>query len=88
MGARLWAERARAELERVGGRQPHSRAELTPSERRVAELAAEGLPNKEVAATLFVSVHTVEVHLSKAYAKLGVHSRTQLARQLARTASQ
>ena len=87
MGARLWAARAREELARVGGRRPRPDGELTPSERRVAELAAEGLPNKAIAAILFVSVHTVEVHLSKAYAKLGVHSRAQLARQLSRAAS-
>ena len=53
--------------------------ELTPSERRVAELAAEGLPNKRIASTLYVTVNTVEVHLARAYAKLGVHSRSQLA---------
>lgn len=82
MGAKLWAERARAELDRIGGRKGHSADLLSPSERRVGELAAEGLSNKEIAAKLFVSVHTVEVHLSRVYAKLGVHSRTQLARRL------
>jgi DNA-binding CsgD family transcriptional regulator len=45
----------------------------------VVELAVEGRPNKEIAGVLFVTVHTVEVHLSRAYAKLGVRSRTQLA---------
>jgi DNA-binding CsgD family transcriptional regulator len=49
----------------------------------VAGLAADGLSNKEIAATLFVTVHTVEVHLSHAYAKLGVHSRAQLSGRLA-----
>jgi len=83
MGARLWTARARAELERVAGRPPRSRGELTAAELRVAELGAEGLSNKEIAAALFVSAHTVEVHLSHAYAKLGVHSRAQLARRLA-----
>ncbi len=82
MGAKLWAERARSELDRVGGRQPRSAGELSASERRVAELAAGGLSNKEIAAALFVSVHTVEVHLSHAYAKLGVHSRARLAERL------
>lgn len=82
MGARLWAERARAELARVSGRRGSADA-LTPSERRVAELAAEGLSNKEIAQTLFVSVHTVERHLTHAYAKLGIRSRAQLASRLA-----
>jgi DNA-binding NarL/FixJ family response regulator len=49
----------------------------------VVELAAEGLANKEIAGSLVVSVHTVEVHLSHAYAKLGVRSRGQLARRMA-----
>jgi DNA-binding CsgD family transcriptional regulator/DNA polymerase III delta prime subunit len=81
MGARLWAKRAHEELERIGGRRRSNEA-LTPTERRIVELAAEGLSNKEIASTLFVTVHTVEVHLSHAYAKLGVHSRSQLARAL------
>jgi DNA-binding NarL/FixJ family response regulator len=59
--------------------------ELTPSEQRVAALAAEGLSNKEIAAQLVVTVFTVEAHLSSAYAKLGVRSRTQLARRLVDT---
>jgi DNA-binding NarL/FixJ family response regulator len=56
---------------------------MTPSERRVAELAADGLSNKEIAAALYIEVNTVEVHLARAYAKLGVRSRTQLAKRLA-----
>ena len=78
IGARVWAERARAELARVGGRPPSSGA-LTPTERRVAELVAQGLQTKEVAARLFVSPKTVEGHLSRIYGKLGVASRTELA---------
>jgi DNA-binding NarL/FixJ family response regulator len=78
-----WVELTRSELERVGGRRPRSVGELTPTEQRVAELAAEGLANKEIARRLFVGVHTVELHLSHAYAKLGVRSRAQLARRLA-----
>src|SRR5215471_3094578 len=55
---------------------------LTPGEQRVAELAAAGLSNKQIAAQLFVSVATVEAHLSSVYAKLAVRSRTQLAQRL------
>ena len=78
IGARAWSDRARAELARVGGRPPSSGA-LTPTERRVAELVAQGLQTKEVAARLFVSPKTVEGHLSRIYAKLGLTSRTELA---------
>jgi DNA-binding NarL/FixJ family response regulator len=52
---------------------------LTPSERRVAELVAAGLSNKEVAARLVVSRSTVEAHLTKVYEKVGVRSRSELA---------
>jgi DNA-binding NarL/FixJ family response regulator len=84
LGATGWAERARGELARVGARRPRADGDaLTPSERRVAELAVEGLANKQIATTLFVTVNTVEVHLARAYAKLGVHSRSQLAKAMA-----
>jgi DNA-binding CsgD family transcriptional regulator len=76
--APLWAERAADELARLGGRSPAG-AMLTASERRVAELVASGLSNKQVAARLVVSVRTVEMHLSKIYEKLGVNSRAALA---------
>jgi DNA-binding NarL/FixJ family response regulator len=56
--------------------------ELTPAEQRVVELAVDGLANKEIAQSLFVSARTVEVHLKHACAKLGIRSRTQLARRL------
>ena len=80
LGSPGWAELARAELARVGGRKPRTDAnELTQTERQVAELAAAGQTNKEIAHALFVTTHTVEAHLSKAYAKLGVRSRTELA---------
>jgi DNA-binding CsgD family transcriptional regulator len=82
LGASLWAERARAELGRISGRAP-SRGELTASERRVAELVAEGRTNREVAAALHVTPRTVEGALSRVYAKLGVRSRTELARRWA-----
>ena len=83
LGSPGWAGEARAQLSRVGGRRPRQADGLTPSEQRVAELAAGGRSNKDIARTLFVTVHTVEVHLSRAYAKLGVRSRTQLAGRLA-----
>jgi DNA-binding CsgD family transcriptional regulator len=79
-GSPGWAKQARSELERVGGRRPRGEGALTPAEQRVVELAVEGLSNKEIAGALFVTVRTVEVHLSSAYAKLGVRSRAQLAR--------
>jgi DNA-binding CsgD family transcriptional regulator len=82
LGARLLAGRVRAELGRIGGRKPTG-GQLTPTERRVAALVAEGRSTKEVAATLFVSPKTVEGHLSRIYAKLGIHSRAALAREVA-----
>jgi ATP/maltotriose-dependent transcriptional regulator MalT len=78
LGARLWAEKAAMELARIPGR-TRSPGELTETERRVAELVARGLSNKEVAGKLFVTVRAVEANLSKVYAKLGVRSRTELA---------
>jgi DNA-binding CsgD family transcriptional regulator len=85
LGSTLWAARARAEVARISGRRPPTDGALTPSEQRTSELAAEGLSNKEIAARLVVSVHTVEVHLSRAYRKLGIRSRGQLADALAST---
>jgi DNA-binding CsgD family transcriptional regulator len=80
LGAAHWAEKARSELGRIGGR---TREEgLTAAERRVAVLVAEGRTNREVAAALFLSERTVASHLSHVYAKLGVRSRTELAREL------
>ena len=82
MGSAGWVEETRSELARVGARRPTPSGELTSAERSVVELAAEGRANKEIARVLHVTVHTVEVHLSHAYAKLGVRSRAQLARRL------
>ena len=82
LGAATWAQRAEAELARIGGRAPSS-GELTPVERRVAELVAAGRTNREVAAALFLSTRTVEGHLSRVYGKLGVRSRVELTRKLA-----
>ncbi len=81
LGARLWAEKARAELRRISGRRP-AEDELTETERHVAELAAQGRTNKEIAAELFMGVSTVESHLSRVYRKLGVR-RAELAGKLA-----
>jgi ATP/maltotriose-dependent transcriptional regulator MalT len=81
LGARLWAEKARRELGRVSGRRAASE-ELTETELRVAELAARGRSNKEIAAELFMGVSTVEMHLSRVYRKLGVR-RAELAVALA-----
>ncbi|MGH6914868.1 MAG: LuxR C-terminal-related transcriptional regulator [Geminicoccales bacterium] len=80
LGAPLWAEKTRAELARIGGRSPSG--SLTASERRVADLVAQGYSNKEVAAALFVSVRAVEANLSRIYGKLGIGSRTELVRRV------
>lgn len=82
LGASLWAERAGEELARVGGRAA-STDDLTPTEQRIAELVAEGRSNREVGAALFVTPKTVESALTRIYRKLGVRSRTELARHLA-----
>jgi DNA-binding NarL/FixJ family response regulator len=82
LGAVLWAERARAEIARLGGRRMRDRDELTETERRIAQLAADGRSNREIAGELFVSERTVESNLTRAYRKLGVRSRTELARKL------
>jgi DNA-binding CsgD family transcriptional regulator len=55
---------------------------LTPAERDVVQLAAHGLTSKEIAQQLSITVHTVKAHLSRAYGKLGVRSRSQFAAQL------
>jgi DNA-binding CsgD family transcriptional regulator len=78
LGATLWAQRARSELERISGRAP-SRDALTPTERRIVELVAAGRTNPEVAKLLVVSPRTVEFHLRNVFRKLDVHSRTELA---------
>jgi DNA-binding NarL/FixJ family response regulator len=78
LGSLGWAQRVRSELDRVGARRPRASDELTATERAVVELAASGRANKEIAQALSLAVHTVEVHLSRAYAKLGVRSRSQL----------
>ena len=85
-GATALEEAARTELVASGAkprRQALSGADsLTPSERRVATMAAQGMTNRDIAQGLFVTPKTVEVHLSSAYRKLGIGSRTQLAAAL------
>jgi DNA-binding CsgD family transcriptional regulator len=84
LGATPWADRAQAELRATGEtahkREPGTSSELTPQELQVARLVGEGLSNKEVAAGLFLSPRTIDAHLRSVFAKLGVTSRTQLAR--------
>lgn len=82
LGCSGWSARAAEDLGRVSGRRGGDEG-LTASELRVVELAAQGLSNKEIASRLYVTVYTVEAHLSHAYAKLGVRSRAQLAARLA-----
>lgn len=82
IGARRWSARAAAELQRIGGR-TRGGNELTAAEQRVAALVAAGKSNKEAAAALFVTVHTVEAALTRIYGKLGIRSRSELAAKLA-----
>jgi ATP/maltotriose-dependent transcriptional regulator MalT len=84
LGAVSWAERARGELRATGEvsrkRDPSTIDQLTPQELQVARLVSEGLSNKDVAAQLFLSPRTIDSHLRNVFSKLGVTSRTQLAR--------
>jgi DNA-binding CsgD family transcriptional regulator len=84
LGAAAWAHRARREL-RASGQTARKRDvstidELTPQELQIARFVAEGLSNKEVAAQLFLSPRTIDHHLRRVFAKLGITSRGQLAR--------
>jgi DNA-binding NarL/FixJ family response regulator len=86
-GAALVAERARAELAATGIKRRKRTflagiEALTPSERRVATMAAEGMSNPEIAQSLFVTRKTVEKHLANAYAKLEIGSRGELPQAL------
>ncbi|HEY6145751.1 MAG TPA: AAA family ATPase [Solirubrobacterales bacterium] len=90
-GAARIARRANSELEATGEKvrryTPIGVESLTPSERRVADLAASGMTNRQIAQTLFVTVKTVEAHLSAAYGKLDIGSRRQLPAALGDTPS-
>ena len=82
MGASPWVRQAGDELDRVApGR---GTGELTPTENKIAALVADGMRNREIADSLFVSVATVEAHLTRTYRKLGIRSRTELARHIRR----
>ena len=80
-GAALWEARAAEELDRASpGR---AAGELTAAERRVAALVADGRKNREIGQTLYMSVATVEAHLTRIYRKLDLRSRSELARLVA-----
>ena len=81
LGSPLWAEQARTELARAGLRRREP-DELNETELQVAELAAQGLSNQEIAQRAFLSVKTVEANLTRVYRKLGIRSRAGLARRL------
>ncbi|MFF4342791.1 ATP-binding protein [Kitasatospora sp. NPDC001540] len=85
LAAHPWTERARGELRATGDSTAQAAApgpldQLTPQELQVARLAAEGLSNKDIGSRLFISPRTAGYHLSHTYAKLGIASRTELAR--------
>jgi DNA-binding CsgD family transcriptional regulator len=88
LGTTLWASRVRAELAgatpRVHARTPDA---LTPAEQRVAELAAVGMTNRDVAAKLFISAKTVEATLARVYRKLNIRSRAELGQRFGDTAT-
>ena len=90
LDARPWAERARAEL-RASGETTSSAGkggeQLTPQELQIALLVTQGRTNAEVGRAVFLSTRTVEFHLSRAYRKLGVASRTELTHRLASAAA-
>jgi DNA-binding CsgD family transcriptional regulator len=82
LGAPIFAQRAAAELGRIAGRTPIGQS-LTPTEQRIADLVASGLTNREVARELVLATHSVESALTRIYGKLGVRSRSELARSFA-----
>jgi DNA-binding NarL/FixJ family response regulator len=85
LDAAPWRQTVATELRRQGlpvPRRASTSGELTQAERQIAELATEGLTNREIAARLSYSTKTVQAYLSRAYEKLGVHSRVELTRVL------
>ena len=83
LGAATWGQRAAAELRATGEtarkRDPSTLDDLTPQERQIAQLVAEGATNRDIAGRLFLSPRTIDYHLHKVFQKLSVTSRTQLA---------
>lgn len=82
LGSPPWTQRARGEIARLGLRH-RAPGELTEGERRIAELAAAGMTNRQVAEAAFVSPKTVEANLARVYQKLGIRSRAELGGQMA-----
>jgi DNA-binding CsgD family transcriptional regulator len=83
LGTPLWAERANTELARVSDGRGGDTI-LTASEQRVADLAASGMANKDIAAALFISPKTVEVNLTRIYRKLGLRNKVELAQHFSK----
>jgi DNA-binding CsgD family transcriptional regulator len=86
LGASAFEDRARAELARIGGRPPAPQ-QLTVTEQRVAELAAQGRTNRVIADALFLSPKTVEANLARVYRKLGISTRAELGATMANRSS-
>lgn len=83
LGVALWGERARQELRAIGESIPNTHGKLTTHELSIAQLAAEGLTNREIGQRLFLSHRTVSTHLHRIFPKLGISSRVELATVLA-----
>jgi DNA-binding CsgD family transcriptional regulator len=80
MKAALWTDRTRNELARTTVSATRTTTLLTPSEERVAKLAASGLTNRDIGAEVFISPKTVEANLARIYRKLEIHTRAELGR--------
>ena len=86
--ARMWVARARDELSRVGLRRAAASDGLTPAQQRVAELVLAGMSNRQIAEALYMSLRTVETHLTKIYRERGVKSRAQLITAMSASSSE